>query len=85
MPLEREEEEEEKLEICSFQINSSPSHIKYCVVLQFKQELLYGHIFTLTKLELRKPKTESIITEFLIYTTTGKPWPSLYTQYYHTV
>ena len=69
------------LEIYSFQFNNSPSHITYCVVLQFKPELPYGHMFTLTKLELRKPQTESIISDFLIYTTNGKPWPSLY----HTV
>ena len=50
------------LEICSFQFNTSPSHITYCVVLQFKPELPYGHMFTLTKLELRKPQTESIIS-----------------------
>ena len=64
------------LEIYTFQFNSSPSHIKYCMVLQFKPELPYGHIFTLTKLELRKPPTESIISDFLICTTNGKPWPS---------
>ena len=37
------------LEICSFQFFTSPSHITYCVVLQFKPELAYGHMFTLTK------------------------------------
>ena len=49
------------LEIYSFQFITSPSHIRYCVVLQFKPELPYGHMFTLTKLQLRKPQTESII------------------------
>ena len=33
-------------------------------------------MFTLTKLELRKPQTECIISDFPIYTTDGKPWPS---------
>ena len=33
---------------------TSPSHITYCVVLQFKPELPYHHMFILTKLELRK-------------------------------
>ena len=78
-------EKKKNLEIYSFQFNSSPSHIKYCVVLQFKPELAFGHMFTLTKLELRKPQTESIISDFLIYTTNGKPWPSLYTQHYRTM
>ena len=61
------------LEIYSFQFITSPSHITYCVVLQCKQELSYGHMFTLTKLKLRKQQTESIISDFLIYTSNGKP------------
>ena len=81
----KKKKKKKNLEICSFQFITSPSHITYCVVLQFKPELPYGHMFTLTKLELRKPQTESIISDFLIYTTNGKPWPSLYTQYYRTV
>ena len=48
------------LEIYSFQFITSPSHITHCVVLQFKPELPYGHMFILTKLELRKSQTESI-------------------------
>ena len=69
MPLEREEEE---FGIYSFQFITSPSHITYCVVLQCKPELSYGHMFTLTKLKLRKQQTESIISDFLIYTSNGK-------------
>ena len=61
------------LEIYSFQFNSSPGHIIYCVILQFKPDLLYGHMFTLTKLELRKLQIKR------------KLWPSLYTQYFRTV
>ena len=40
------EEEAEELEICSFQINSSPSHIKYCMVLQVKpcRATLWPHL-----------------------------------------
>ena len=53
----------------SYQFITSPSHITYCVVLQFKPELPYGHMITLT----RKPQTESIISDFLMYTTNGKP------------
>ena len=83
--LNGKKKKKKNLDICSFQFITSPSHITYCVVLQFKPELPYGHMFTLTKLELRKPQTESIISDFLIYTTNGKPWPSLYTQYYRTV
>ena len=37
------------------------------MVLQFKPELPYGHMCTLTKLELRKPQTESII-QISLYT-----------------
>ena len=81
----KKKKKKKNLDICSFQFITSPSHITYCVVLQFKPELPFGHMFTLTKLELRKPQTESIISDFLIYTTNGKPWPSLYTQYYRTV
>ena len=61
------------LEIYSLQFITSPSHIIYCVVLQFKPELPYGHLFTLTKLKLRKLQTESIISDFIIYKTNGKP------------
>ena len=67
----KKKKKEKNLGICSFQFITSPSHITYYVVL--KPELPYGHMFTLTKLELRKPQTESIISDFLTYTTNGKP------------
>ena len=60
-----------------FRLTALPDIINTVVVLQFKPELPYGYIFTLTKLELRKPQTESIISDFLIYTFNGKPRPSL--------
>ena len=44
MPLEQEVKEEEE---AHFSL-TAPSHIKYCMVLQFKPELPDGHIFTLT-------------------------------------
>ena len=71
--LNGKKKKKKNLEIYSFQFITSPSHITYCVVLQFKPELPYGHMFTMNKLELRKPQSESIISDFLMYTTNGKP------------
>ena len=56
--LNGKKKKKKNLDICLFQFITSPSHITYCVVLQFKPELPFGHMLLL---ELRKPQTESII------------------------
>ena len=48
-------------------------------VLQFKPQLPYGHMFTLTKLELRKPQTESRFPYI------HNQWETIYTVLPHCV